>query len=106
MYKRQTSHNARQRPNLYEFLFQAPKAINITDSREQNWKQYQGRLYATLKGLLEDGIKQKEFPQLDSSLMFKAIGGLFTGMIFLGDKNDPVSEKDVEALLNKLITIP
>jgi len=56
--------------------------------------------------LLEDGIKQKEFPQLDSSLMFKAIGGLFTGMIFLGDKNDPVSEKDVEALLNKLITIP
>ena len=65
-----------------------------------------GRLYATLKGLLEDGIKQKEFPQLDSSLMFKAIGGLFTGMIFLGDKNDPVSEKDVEALLNKLITIP
>ena len=50
--------------------------------------------------------KQKEFPKLDSSLMFKAIGGLFTGMIFLGDKNDPVSEKDVEALLNKLITIP
>ena len=102
----QTAQNARQRPNLFEFLFQAPKAINITDFKEQKWKQYQGRLYATLKGLLEDGIKQKEFPQLDSSLMFKAIGGLFTGMIFLGDKNDPVSEKDVEALLNKLITIP
>ena len=85
---------------------QAPKAINITDFEEQKWKKYQGRLYSTLRGLLEDGIKQKEFPQLDSELMFKAIGGLFTGMIFLGDKKESVSEKDVEALLNKLITKP
>ena len=58
--------------------------INITDFEEQKWKKYQGRLYSTLRGLLEDGIKQKEFPQLDSGLMFKAIGGLFTGMICLG----------------------
>ena len=87
-------------------MFQAPKAINITDFEEQKWKKYQGRLYSTLRGLLEDGIKQKEFPQLDSGLMFKAIGGLFTGMIFLGDKKESVAEKDVEALLNKLITKP
>ena len=102
----QIAHNAKHRPNLYEFLFQAPKAINITDFEEQKWKKYQGRLYSILRGLLEDGIKQKEFPQLDSGLMFKAIGGLFTGMIFLGDKKESVAEKDVEALLNKLITKP
>ncbi len=37
--------------------------------------------------------------------MFKAIGGLFTGLIFFGDdKKDPVSEDEVEALLTNLIS--
>ena len=38
--------------------------------------------------------------------MFKALGGLFMGLVFMGDKKEPVSEKDVEKLLNQLITDP
>ena len=101
----QIAHNAKIRPNLYEFLFQAPKAINLTDFDDQKWKKYQSQLYSILKGLLEDGVKLKEFPKLNTNLMFKAIGGLFTGLIFFGDeKKDSVSEDEVEALLNNLIS--
>ena len=101
----QIAQNAKHKPNLYEFLFQAPKAINLTEFDDQKWKKHQGKLYSILQGLLEDGIERKEFPKLNSNLMFKAIGGLFTGLIFFGDKKKTsISEKEVEALLNNLIS--
>ena len=101
----QIAQNAKQRPNLYEFLFQAPKVINLTEFDDQKWKKHQVKLYSILQGLLEDGIERKEFPKLNSNLMFKAIGGLFTGLIFFGDKKKTdISEEEVEALLNNLIS--
>ena len=56
-----------------------------------------------IQELLEDGIKAGEFPQINSQLMFKALGGLFMGLVFMGNKNKPVTKSDVEKLLNKLI---
>ena len=38
--------------------------------------------------------------------MFKALGGLFMGLVFMGNKNKPVTKSDVEKLLNKLIADP
>ena len=38
--------------------------------------------------------------------MFKALGGLFMGLVFMGDRKEPVTDKDVESLLNELITSP
>ena len=38
--------------------------------------------------------------------MFKALGGLFMGLVFMGDRQDPVTDRDVESLLNELITDP
>ena len=38
--------------------------------------------------------------------MFKALGGLFMGLVFMGNKKETVTEKDVEKLLNQLITDP
>ena len=97
------AENAQDRPGLFEFLFDVPKAIKLDN---QPWKEYQHRLYAVIQGLLEDGIKQDEFPQVDPQLMFKALGGLFMGLVFMGDKKEPVTDKDVESLLNELITSP
>ena len=94
---------AQDRPGLFEFLFNAPKAIKL---EKQPWKEYQHRLYAVIQGLLEDGVKAGEFPKIKPELMFKALGGLFMGLVFMGDKKEPVSEKDVEKLLNQLITDP
>ena len=94
---------AQDRPGLFEFLFNAPKAIKL---EKQPWKEYQHRLYGVIQGLLEDGIKAGEFPKINPELMFKALGGLFMGLVFMGDKKEPVSEKDVEKLLNQLITDP
>jgi len=94
---------AQDRPGLFEFLFNAPKTIKLED---QPWKEYQHRLYGVIRGLLEDGIKAGEFPKINPELMFKALGGLFMGLVFMGDKKEPVSEKDVEKLLNQLITDP
>ena len=51
-------------------------------------------------------VKAGEFPKINPELMFKALGGLFMGLVFMGDKKEPVSEKDVEKLLNQLITDP
>jgi len=97
------AENARNRPGLFEFLFNAPKVITF---EEQPWKRYQNRMYGTIQGLLEDGIKAGEFPQINPQLLFKAMGGLFMGLVLMGDRKEPVSEKDVEELLNQLITDP
>ena len=94
---------AQERPGLFEFLFNAPKTIKL---KRQPWKEYQHRLYGVIQGLLEDGIKAGEFPKINPELMFKALGGLFMGLVFMGNKKEPVSEKDVEELLNQLITDP
>ena len=94
---------AKDRPGLFEFLFNAPKAVKL---EYQPWKEYQQRLYSLIQGLLEDGIKAGEFPQINSQLMFKALGGLFMGLVFMGNKNKPVTKSDVEKLLNKLIADP
>ena len=94
---------AQSRPGLFEFLFNAPKTIKL---EKQPWKEYQHRLYGVIQGLLEDGVKAGEFPKINPELMFKALGGLFMGLVFMGDKKEPVSEKDVEKLLNQLITNP
>ena len=88
---------------MFEFLFSAPKAVKLEN---QPWKDYQHRLYGVIQGLLEDGIKAGEFPEINPQLMFKALGGLFMGLIFMGNKKEPVTEKDVEKLLNQLITDP
>ena len=97
------SENANKRPGLFEFLFNAPKIIQF---ESQPWKGYQERLYGTIKGLLEDGIKEGEFPDLDSQLLFKALGGLFMGLVLMGNQQKPVSENDIEELINQLITDP
>ena len=94
---------AKNRPGLFEFLFNAPKAVKLEN---QPWKDYQHRLYDVIQGLLEDGIKAGEFPKINPQLMFKALGGLFMGLVFMGNKKEPVTEKDVEKLLNQLITDP
>ena len=97
------AENAQNRPGLFEFLFNVPKTIKLD---KQPWKEYQYRLYTVIQGLLEDGIKEGEFPQIDPQLLFKALGGLFMGLVFMGDRKEPVTDKDVENLLNQLITDP
>ena len=44
----QIAHNAKKRPNLYEFLFQAPKVINLTDFDDQKWKKHQSQLLSLI----------------------------------------------------------
>ncbi len=97
------AENARNRPGLYEFLFNAPKAIHF---EEQPWKKYQERMYRTIQGLLEDGVKAGEFPNINPQLLFKAMGGLFMGLVLMGDRKKQISEKDIEELLNQLIMNP
>ena len=94
---------AQDRPGLFEFLFNAPKTIKLEN---QPWKEYQDRLYSVIKGLIEDGVKSGEFPNINPNHMFKALGGLFMGLVFMGDREEPVTDKDVEKLLNQLITDP
>ena len=97
------AENTRNRPGLYEFLFNVPKVITF---EEQPWKRYQERLYGTIQGLLEDGVKVGEFPNINPKLLFKAMGGLFMGLVLMGDRKQQVSEKDIEELLNQLIIHP
>ena len=97
------AENAQRRPGLFEFLFNVPKVVKI---EKQPWKEYQDRLYSVIKGLIEDGVKSGEFPNINPNHMFKALGGLFMGLVFMGDREEPVTDKDVEKLLNQLITDP
>ncbi len=90
--------------NLYRFLFTAPKAITNMPENLQTWRVYQNRLYGSLRELLEDGISNNQFPNTDSEILFKAIGGLFHGVLFLGDEgNKQVSRNDIKNLLQQFL---
>ena len=90
--------------NLYRFLFTAPKAITNMPENLQTWRVYQNRLYGSLRGLLEEGISNNQFPNTDSEILFKAIGGLFHGVLFLGDEgNKQVSRNDIKNLLQQFL---
>ena len=97
------AENIRNRPGLFEFLFNAPKIISFED---EPWKKYQNHMYSTLHSLLEEGIKTGEFPDINPKLLFKAMGGLFMGLVLMGEKKEFLSEQDIEKLLSQLIRNP
>ena len=98
-----TAETIRNRPGLFEFLFNVPQKITF---ETEPWKKYQNRIYSILKSLLEDGVKAGEFPNINTKLLFKAMGGLFMGIVLMGDRNKPISEKNIEELLTQLIMNP
>ncbi len=97
------AENIRNRPGLFEFLFNAPKILSFED---EPWKKHQNNMYSTLQSLLEEGIKAGEFPDINPKLLFKAIGGLFMGLVLMGEKKESISEQDIEKLLSQLISNP
>ena len=98
-----TAEVIRKRPGLYEFLFNVPKKIIFEN---EPWKKYQSRIYGIINSLLIDRIKAKEFPQINSQLLFKAMGGLFMGLVLMGNKKESISENDIEKLIDQLIFDP
>ena len=84
---------------LYGFLFTAPNYIQ--ESQKQTWKTYQERLYAILQSIIEEGIKKKEFVDLNPGLLMKAIGGLFHQLLI--SNNDDMEEKEFEIMLKNFL---
>ena len=97
------AEHIRNRPGLFEFLFNAPKILSFEN---EPWKKYQNHMYSSLNSLLEEGIRAGEFPDINPKLLFKAMGGLFMGLVLMGEKKEPLSEKDIEKLLTQLIRNP
>lgn len=86
---------------LYEFLFTAPRNVNIPDNKA-SWKQYQGRTYATLQSVVDEGIDQGDFSDIKPELFMKAVGGIFHGIVFMGEQKK-LKEKDIESLISNFI---
>ena len=84
---------------LYGFLFTAPNFIH--DSGRQSWKTYQERLYAILQSIIEDGIKKKEFVDLNPGLLMKAIGGLFHQLLI--SNNQVLDDGEFEIMLKNFL---
>ena len=84
---------------LYGFLFTAPNFIQET--QKQTWKTYQERLYSILQSIIEDGIKKKEFVNLNPGLLMKAIGGLFHQLLI--SNNEELKEDDFEIMLKNFL---
>ena len=84
---------------LYGFLFTAPNHIH--DESKQIWKTYQERLYSILKSIIEEGIKKKEFIDLNPGMLMKAIGGLFHGLLI--ENKEDLDEKEFELMLNNFL---
>jgi len=88
---------------LYEFLFQAPKSFTTEENERSEWKAYQNRLYKVLMELIEQGIQEGEFPQMEPRLILKAMGGLFHGMVFWGADRGSITENEIEEMLGNLL---
>ena len=89
---------------LFEFLFTAPKALpGAAGERNQDWKKYQKKMYGVLQSLLEEAIEKKEFPEIRSDMLMRAIGGLFHGLFFLGDNKKIMSRETMEEFITVFI---
>ena len=84
---------------LYGFLFTAPNFIQ--ESQRQTWKTYQERLYALLQSIIEEGIKKKEFVDLNPSLLMKGIGGLFHQLLISND--EVLKDDEFEIMLRNFL---
>tara|TARA_Y100000996_G_scaffold400741_1_gene371049 strand:- start:6826 stop:7416 length:591 start_codon:yes stop_codon:yes gene_type:complete len=84
---------------LYGFLFTAPN--HIQDESKQIWKTYQERLYAILKSIIEEGIKKKEFINLNPGMLMKAIGGLFHGLLI--ENEEDLDDDEFELMLKNFL---
>jgi hypothetical protein len=60
-------------------------------------------MYGVLRGLIEEGIAKNEFPDVDSSMLLKGLGGLFHGVIFLGNQDEPVSKESIENFFKQFL---
>ena len=85
--------------NLYGFLFTAPKFVN--NNSERKWKTYQERLYAILESIIDEGIKKKDFIDIKSDVLMKAVGGLFHTLIV--SNNEKVNNKELESMIVNLL---
>ena len=103
-YERHASESGHLSPRELEVIYRGCKGMTVQEIASD--LQSSPEDVEVIQGLLEDGVKRGEFPKVDPHLMFKALGGLFMGLVFMGDRKEPVTDKDVESLLNKLITDP
>ena len=87
---------------LYEFLFTAPRNIKISDDKA-SWKDFQKRTYATLQSIVDDGMKSGEFPSIEPNLFMKAVGGIFHGIVFMGEQKK-LEQEDIEKLISNFIS--
>ena len=69
---------------------------------KNNFKQFQNRTYATLQSVVDEGIDQGDFANIKPELFMKAVGGIFHGIVFMGDQKK-LNEKDIESLITNLI---
>ena len=86
---------------LYEFLFTAPRNINLPKDKE-SWKIFQKRTYATLQSIVDEGVEKGDFKDIKPELFMKAVGGIFHGIVFMGDQKK-LKEKDIESLISNFI---
>ena len=86
---------------LYEFLFTAPRNINLPKDKE-SWKIFQKRTYATLQSIVDEGVEKGDFKDIKPELFMKAVGGIFHGIVFMGDQKK-LEEKDIESLISNFI---
>tara|TARA_Y100000748_G_scaffold303516_1_gene308876 strand:- start:671 stop:1249 length:579 start_codon:yes stop_codon:yes gene_type:complete len=87
---------------LYEFLFTAPRNIKIPNDKA-SWKSFQSRTYATLQSIVDDGMKSQEFPNIEADLFMKAVGGIFHGIVFMGEQKK-LEQDDIEKLISNFIS--
>tara|TARA_B110000116_G_scaffold267022_1_gene278705 strand:+ start:138 stop:716 length:579 start_codon:yes stop_codon:yes gene_type:complete len=86
---------------LYNFLFTVPRNISISDNKA-SWKVFQNRTYTTLQSIVDEGIGQGDFADIKPELFMKAVGGIFHGIVFMGEQKK-LEEKDIELLISNFI---
>ena len=89
---------------MFEFLFTAPQKFpSALSEGKPVWKSYQTKMYVVFQGLIEEGMAKKEFPQMRTDLLMRAIGGLFHGLFFLGNEKKPMSRETMEEFITTFI---
>ena len=81
--------------------FFSQNLITIPDDKA-SWKKFQSRTYATLQSVVDEGMEQGDFADIKPDLFMKAVGGIFHGIVFMGNQKK-LKEKDIESLISNFI---
>ncbi len=82
----------------YKFLFSASLELIRADKANSSWKEKQEKVYEGFRNIIESGIENREFVDLETDTILRAMGSLFHDLVIRGGS---ISRSEIGKLFSR-----